>query len=60
MCLCTMCHHIDVRRWDERTDDSATDREEEDAEWDADEMPAFLDEEPATEVDLLTDGGDEE
>ena len=31
-----------------------------DAEWDDDEMPAFLDEEPATEVDLLTDGGDEE
>ncbi|WP_201741055.1 hypothetical protein [Salinigranum halophilum] len=54
-----MCHHIDVRRWDERTDDSATDREAEDAERD-DEMPEFLDEERATEVDLLTDGGDEE
>jgi hypothetical protein len=52
-----MCHHYDVP-WTERTVEEATDApDEEDEEA---ETPAFLVEERATDVDLLTDGGDEE
>jgi hypothetical protein len=50
-----MCHHIDSRRWDERTT-----VEEETDEAKEPETPEFLAEEPAEDVDLLTDGGDEE
>lgn len=56
MCQCTMCHHFDARPWDERTveEDETDEVPREDA-----EAPTFLEEEPATDVDLLTDGGDE-
>jgi hypothetical protein len=49
-----MCHHFDSRRWDERTTLEETDESEEA------ETPEFLAEEAAEDVDLLTDGGDEE
>jgi hypothetical protein len=49
-----MCHHIDSHRWEART----TDEREDDAE--EPERPEFLVEESAEDVDLLTDGGDEE
>ena len=57
MCRCTMCHHFDARPWDERTveEEETDETPREDA-----EAPTFLEEEPATDVDLLTDGGDEE
>ncbi len=50
-----MCHHFDARPWDERTVEA-----EKDDEADEEGTPTFLDEEPATDVELLTDGGDEE
>jgi hypothetical protein len=50
-----MCHHYDARRWDDRT---TADEESEEPE--ESETPAFLVEESAEDVDLLTDGGDEE
>jgi hypothetical protein len=52
-----MCHYFDARPWDERTveAEAADEGAREEA-----EQPTFLDEEPATDVDLLTDGGDEE
>jgi len=56
MWRCTMCHHIDDRRWNAHTTDDEV--EVEDSE-EPDE-PAFLVDDPAEEVDLLTDGGDEE
>lgn len=42
-----MCHSYDARRWSRAT-------EEEDTEDD----PAFLEDEAAEDVELLTDGGD--
>ncbi len=57
MCLCTMCHHIDDRRWEAHaTDEYGTDDAEDSEEPDE---PAFLVDDPAEDVDLLTDGGDE-
>jgi hypothetical protein len=50
-----MCHHIDSHRWEKRT---TVDEESDDLE--ADEKPEFLVEESAEDVNLLTDGGDEE
>ena len=50
-----MCHYIDSRRWEERTTvEAETDEPEEST------TPEFLVEETAEDVDLLTDGGDEE
>lgn len=49
-----MCHHIDDRRWEAHTADYEVEDSEEPDE------PAFLVDEPAEEVDLLTDGGDGE
>jgi hypothetical protein len=54
-----MCHHIDDRRWEVHTADERYDTDDvEDSE--EPEEPAFLVDDPAEEVDLLTDGGDEE
>ncbi|WP_192918485.1 hypothetical protein [Salinigranum salinum] len=53
----TMCHHVDSYRWDVRTADEF---DEEPDESEEPETPAFLVEESAEDVDLLTDGGDEE
>lgn len=51
-----MCHHHEhTSWWDERTDDEdAVDAEDDD--W----MPEGFEEERDVEVDLLTDGGDDE
>ena len=53
MCQCTMCHHFDERRWEEQPTDDPLDADEES------ETPEFLAEEPADDVELLTDGGDD-
>jgi len=45
-----MCHEFDYRAWSRDT--------EEEAEEEADE-PSFLNDEPAEDVEILTDGGDE-
>jgi hypothetical protein len=48
-----MCHHHDTH-WRARTDDEQSDDEAA-----ADEQPSFLEDEPADDVELLTDGGDD-
>lgn len=53
MVLVTMCHHdfgVDWTRTDEETDTDAEDSET---------SPTFANESSETEVELLTDGGDE-
>ena len=47
-----MCHEFDAHDW-------ARESEEEESENEADE-PSFLNEEPAKDVELLTDGGDDD
>jgi len=47
-----MCHSYDARRW------SRTTEENPDEPGEPDDEPSFLDEEPAEDVELLTDGGD--
>jgi hypothetical protein len=47
-----MCHGSDRRAWERET-------EEEDEPMEAEE-PSFLEDEPAEDVELLTDGGDED
>ncbi len=45
--LCSMCHHRDAHDWTRKeTEEEATDE------------PSALDEEPAGDVELLTDGGE--
>jgi hypothetical protein len=53
-----MCHdHVDWTRDRERTAEDVDESEEVDSEHE--EMPAFLNEDGAEDVELLTDGGDE-
>jgi len=47
---CTMCHSYDARRW------TRTDEEDPEA---SETEPSFLEEEPAEDVELLTDGGED-
>ena len=49
-----MCHGHDVRRWTRTAEEDPEDPDE------SDEEPAFLDGEPAEDVELLTDGGDDD
>jgi hypothetical protein len=51
-----MCHHYDARGWEDRT---TVDEETEEPESEP-ETPEFLAEEAAEDVDLLTDGGDDD
>lgn len=46
-----MCHSYDARRWTRTAEDDPEEPEDE---------PSFLDEEPAEDVELLTDGGDDD
>jgi hypothetical protein len=48
-----MCHSYDARRWTRTVEE---DPEEPD---DPEEEPSFLEDEPADDVELLTDGGDD-
>ena len=47
-----MCHSYDARRWTRTAEDDPEEPEE------PDEEQSFLDDEPADDVELLTDGGD--
>lgn len=51
-----MCHSYDARRWTRTAEEDPEDPEDP---GDPDEKPSFLDEEPAEDVELLTDGGDD-
>lgn len=49
-----MCHSYDARRWNRTAEQESEESEE------PDENPSFLDEEAAEDVELLTDGGDDD
>jgi hypothetical protein len=51
-----MCHEYTSRVWDRERADSEAEPESESA----DELPSFANEEGSDEVEVLTDGGDDE
>lgn len=47
-----MCHSHDARRWDRTAEETEAETD------DPEEDPSFFDDDPAEDVELLTDGGD--
>lgn len=53
-----MCHGYDAREWTRTVEEDEAAEESEEP--DGSEEPSFFDDEPAQEVELLTDGGDDD